>query len=573
MESMSDRMRIDWDVAIEMDDGVVLRADVFRPAQDGRYPVILSHGVYGKGLPIERFRHQLNHLAESLPDNVQVADVADAFSDQAADDIADDDFRVWEVVDPSTWVPQGYVCVRVDSRGSGNSPGRLDPLAPREIRDYAACVEWAGTQDWSNGRVGLCGKSYYAMTQWLVAAEQPRHLAAICVWHGLSDWYRDATRHGGILYEFWEKFWYPRLALPVQHGLGPEAGRNPHNGHAIAGEETLSPAALTANRVDLVGDIRDHPFDDDYYRQRTPRLNQVAVPVLASADWSDHDLHLRGTIRGFLDVSSAHTWLEVHAGGQFDDPAAVELQRRFFDHHLKGEDPAATDPWSAQPRVQLAVRHVDGTVTPRADATWPLSGTEWRRYYLDLAQPALIGDVPQAGGALTYQAGGVGAEICTEPTSTATTIAGPISARLWISSSTTDADLFLVLDALDPDGQRVALRDHRGGLTPVSVGWLRASQRTVDPTRSTPWQPYHPHRFGEALRPGVVYEVQIELRPTALLLPPGHQLRLTVTGHGAAHDDPADRPVDIFANSVTLHSGPDMPASLLVPVVPSELAS
>lgn len=173
----TDTMQIEWDVPIEMDDGVVLRADVFRPARTGTFPVILSQGVYGKGLPVERLRQKLFRLADSLPDHVLVPDVADAVSADATDDIAADDYRVWEVVDPSVWVPHGYVCVRVDSRGAGTSEGKLDPMSPREIDDFAACIEWAGTGSWSNGRVGLCGKSYLAMTQWLVAARRPRHLA------------------------------------------------------------------------------------------------------------------------------------------------------------------------------------------------------------------------------------------------------------------------------------------------------------------------------------------------------------------------------------------------------------
>jgi putative CocE/NonD family hydrolase len=89
--------------------------------------------------------------------------------------------------------------VRVDSRGAGRSPGLLDLLSAREIRDYYLAIEWAGTRSWSSGRVGLCGISYYAMNQWLVAATRPPHLAAILPWEGASDHYRDMSHHGGIL--------------------------------------------------------------------------------------------------------------------------------------------------------------------------------------------------------------------------------------------------------------------------------------------------------------------------------------------------------------------------------------
>jgi uncharacterized protein len=97
-------MQIDWDVPVVMKDGAILRADIFRPAASGRYPVIMSHGVYGKGLPIERFRQRLLAQRERHPllkhDDLTGADLADAFSGSTGADIADDGYRVWEVVDP-----------------------------------------------------------------------------------------------------------------------------------------------------------------------------------------------------------------------------------------------------------------------------------------------------------------------------------------------------------------------------------------------------------------------------------------------------------------------------------------
>ena len=116
-------------------------------------------------------------------------------------------YQSWEVVDPEKWVPEGYACVRVDSRGAGRSPGFIDPFSPRETQDFYQCIEWAGVQPWSNGKVGLNGISYFGINQWHVASLQPPHLAAICVWEGMADWYRDVTHHGGIVCTFWAN-WY-----------------------------------------------------------------------------------------------------------------------------------------------------------------------------------------------------------------------------------------------------------------------------------------------------------------------------------------------------------------------------
>ena len=140
-----DGMRVEWDVPIRMDDGLVLRADVFRPVFKGRYPVILSYGPYAKGLAFQDgYPSAWQRMAEKHPD-------VTAGSSNL--------YQSWEVVDPEKWVPDGYVCVRVDSRGAGRSPGYLDVWSPRETDDLYQCVEWAGTQAWSNGKVGILGTS------------------------------------------------------------------------------------------------------------------------------------------------------------------------------------------------------------------------------------------------------------------------------------------------------------------------------------------------------------------------------------------------------------------------------
>jgi uncharacterized protein len=127
-----DGMRIDWDAAITMDDGVVLRADVFRPIADSAYPVILSYGPYAKGLAFqEGYKSAWMRMTAAYPET------AEGSSNK---------YQNWELVDPEKWVPDGYAIVRVDSRGAGCSPGYLEVWSPREAKDLYDCVEWAGTQ-------------------------------------------------------------------------------------------------------------------------------------------------------------------------------------------------------------------------------------------------------------------------------------------------------------------------------------------------------------------------------------------------------------------------------------------
>jgi hypothetical protein len=323
-----DGMRIEWDVPIRMEDGVVLRADVFRPVKEGRYPIIMTHGPYAKGLAFqEGYPGMWKTLSAKYPDAVAGSS---------------NKYQNWETVDPEKWVPEGYVCVRVDSRGAGRSPGYLDIFSPRETRDYYECIEWAGVQPWSNGRVGLLGISYYAANQWQVAALQPPHLAAICPWEGASDYYRELTHHGGILNNF-IAVWYPVQVASVQYGVGERGARNPNTGEPVSGPDTVAKEELDGRRADSVGALVTHAFDDDYYRERSSQLEKITAPLLSAGNWS-HALHTRGNFEGYTYASSGHKWLEVHGLEHFSEfytDCGVRLQKRFFGHFLKGEDAGA----------------------------------------------------------------------------------------------------------------------------------------------------------------------------------------------------------------------------------------
>src|SRR3546814_1326572 len=131
------------------------------------------------------------------------------------------------------------------------------PFSPREAQDHYELIEWAGTQPWSNGKVGLSGISYLATNQWLVAALQPPHLAAICPWEGWWDHYRDFTRHGGILANAFPTAWWPRQVLVNQHGNGATRDRDADTGEAPTGP-ALDSALLGGNRADYPGGPRRH---------------------------------------------------------------------------------------------------------------------------------------------------------------------------------------------------------------------------------------------------------------------------------------------------------------------------
>lgn len=564
-------MTIDWDVPIEMDDGVVLRADVFRPSASGTYPVVLSHGPYGKGLSFqEGYSHAWQMMIDSFPE------AAEGTSNR---------YQVWEMPDPEKWVPDGYVCVRVDSRGAGRSDGVLDTLSAREAVDLRDCIDWAGQQDWSNGKVGLLGISYLAMNQWQAAGLRPAHLSAMCVWEGASDFYRDAYRHGGIGSDFGLGKWFPQQIAAVQHGVGEKGARSAVTGELVAGPQTLESEELAENRVDLADQVLGHPLDDEYYQSRLPKFENIDVPLLSAGNWGGAGLHLRGNVEGYLAAGTANKWLELHGNTHFSPfyiNDGVALQKRFLGYFLKGEETG----WKEQPPVELHVRHPGERFIRRAESEWPLARTTWTRYYL--TPDCALATEPASGPKITYRTDGDGVTFLTSPFDVDTEVTGPVAAKLFLSSATADADVFVALRLFDPAGVEVTFVGTNDPAVPVTLGWLRASHRKIDAERTLPYRPYHSHDEIQPLEPGEIAELDIEVWPTCVVIPKGFRLGLTVRGKDYenaphyvprstvtltgvdpfTHTHPMDRPDETFRSENTLHFDRVSAPYLLLPIIP-----
>jgi predicted acyl esterase len=569
-----DGMQIDWDAAIPMDDRLVLCADVFRPIGDGRHPVILSYGPYTKGVAFqEGYKGNWARLIAAAPNVLQGSS---------------NKYQNWELVDPEKWVPDGYAVVRVDSRGAGRSPGYLDVWSPRETADLYQCIEWAGIQPWSNGKVGVNGISYFAMNQWTVGALKPPHLAALCIWEGSSDYYRELCRHGGILSNFF-KSWFPRQVLNVQHGVGERGPKSAVTGEPVAGPPTLPEAELANNHADCAGEAKRRRFVDDFYASRTATFEDIEAPILSAANWGGGGLHTRGNFEGWLRAGSKQKWLEVHGDTHFThfySNYGEALQKRFFGHFLKGEDTG----WDKQPRVALNIRHPGEKFVLRAENEWPLARTQWTKYFLEPSGLGLGHDALPGATTLSYDTSGDGLTFQTPPLARPLEITGPVAAKLWLSSETSDADVFLVLRLFDPAGKEVTFIGSNDPRTPVGIGWLRASHRKLDPQRTLPYRPGHSHDEEWPLTPGAPVELDVEIWPTSIVVPVGFRLALTVRGKDYEFDgtdaalpnapypmkgvgpflhiDPDDRPAAIFGGSNTLHFADDMRPYLLLPVIP-----
>lgn len=571
-----DGMRIDWDMPIKMDDGLILRADIFRPTHNKKCPVILSYGPYGKGLSFqEGYKTAWEIMERENPDVIRGSS---------------NKYQNWEVVDPEKWVPDDYICIRIDSRGAGRSPGFMDHNNARETKDIHLCIEWAANQSWCNGKVGMNGISYYASNQWRAAASKPKHLAAICIWEGWNDNYRESNRHGGIACSF-RKNWLEMQIKTVQHGVGDRGKRSPITGETVCGPETLSPEELLKNVSDIWKIVLENEFISDWYKERSAKLDRVDIPLLSAANWGGQGLHTRGNFEGFVRSKSKQKWLEVHGGSHwapFYTDYGVALQKRFFDHYLKGKK----NGWKKTAPISLLVRSPGEKFVQRDEKEWPLKRTQWTTLHLNPQGMTFSQDPIKENAQVTYDMMGDGVTFAFPPQKQEVELTGPMALKLFISSTTVDADIFAVVRIYDKENKEVLFHGALDPKTPVAQGWLRASHRKLDKKKSLPYRPWHTHDQKQALVPGQVYELDVEIWPTCIVVPVGYRIALTIRGKdyehdGAAavlsnmknpmkgcgpfvHDDEVDRPPAIFGGKVTLHMGPKQKANLLLPVIPEK---
>jgi predicted acyl esterase len=515
-------LTIDKDVDIPLRDGSVVRADVFRPDDGEPAPVIMTMGPYPKDIHFRQWMVQSPDFYDRLPERGPLMH--------------------WETVNPEWWVPHHYVVIRVDERGTGRSEGQFRSLGRAEANDFYDCIEWAGAQPWCTGRVAVMGISYFAINSWRVAALQPPSLAAIVPWEGAVDAYRDIQRHGGIFSNGFTSAWAAHTTNIDEEPPAPP--------------EELTSLLAGAN----------------------PVLADIQVPLLSVGNWGGVGLHLRGNVEGYLGAGSEHKRLRIHSGDHITPFYALEgrlLQLRFLEQWLKDVDTGIT----REPPIQLAIRRSRTDHDWRYEYEWPLARTRWTEYHLD-ADPdtgALTTDPPESESTATYLASASEREALvrfeTAPVDEETEITGPVALHAWVSTTATDADLFVVLRNIGPDDDEVTFQGSIPGATKLAAayGWLRLSHRRLDPEASMPYRPVHHHTDLQPVEPGEVVEVDVEIWPTSVVLAPGHRLVLEIR----AHDDPNVAPF-LHSHSgdrrcegtVTIHTGPDHDSYLLLPVIP-----
>ncbi|KAH7002602.1 X-Pro dipeptidyl-peptidase protein [Ilyonectria destructans] len=569
-------------VTVPLKSGGVIRCNVYRPreSENGqKFPVIATLGPYGKDVPYKVFNP--NSFAE-------------------IDSAHQTEHSAWETPTPDYWTDHGYVVVRGDEPGIGQSPGLLNVQSTSTVQAFHDMIEWASEQSWSNGRVGLLGVSYYAGIQWPVAALNPKGLAACIPWEGFSDKYDESTRHGGILSNTFFTGWFHRQVAPNQYGLPGRAARN-WCPDSIDGD--LDEDDLATNRVTDPAQLHQHRYrDDPPFTEATFNFEDIKVPILSVANWGGIMLHLRGNVRGFMLAGSELKYLRFITG-RHDLPfyyrEEVEVQRSFLDAFLKDQDRVGWATKGAIPPVDLVVRKgnvgfndpsAEQKFLRRQESDWPLGGTKYTPMFLttnkelQFTKPEDIQTTNASYAAFGNETDSTIISFQSQPFGEETEITGHITAHLNISvgqdgcgNTPSDMDLFLSLRHISPDGTEVLYTGSMGEGVPVSRGSLRASLRKVNSQHShhRPWLPHRDYHSTDVLPvlPNEVYAVDIEIWPTNVVVEVGGRLALDISSRDTAgsgfwlHTDPNDRSPETFRGTNHIHFGPQYLNYLTLPVI------
>ncbi|MFC1991705.1 CocE/NonD family hydrolase [Chloroflexota bacterium] len=542
---------VERDLRIIMSDGTEISADVFRPESDEKFPALLGIHPY--------------------PQQPQTAPIKpSSFSSVTFPHPLEEKGRGWiESGDPNFHVRRGYVQVVANVRGIGKSGGNYDFMGPQEIQDTYEVIEWMAKQPWCDGKVGMFGVSYFAWIQIFVAALNPPSLKCIFAPHGLTDFYRDWIYRGGIFgYNFLralaKDYSNPRFESITRKMFGDEKLKELID-TALQDEDIMAipgMAEVLKNPDEginpILADVMLNPLDGPFWEERKAKYDTTKVPAYFGGCWATYGLHLLGAFRNWENLKVPKKM--VIGPPMYLDRPFYQLQYeslRWFDYWLKGIDTGIMD----EPPVRLFVM---GTNQWKETNDWPLPETKWTPFYLH--EDELLSehehwpneshvsyeDSPWHRGYLEYYSPDLVED---------TEVIGPIVLNLY--ASTTDDEVLWLISLREVDQQ--------GNEKILTRGWLRGTHREVDPKRSSPWAPFHPHTKSQPLTPGKIYEFNISVVPTANLFKAGSKIGLKIS---CTDDAPKHAFEQIAAGNIrrqsssriTVYQDADHPSHLLLPI-------
>ena len=525
---------VEKNVGVPLRDGVVLRADIYRPAAAGTYPVLLQRTPYNKNL---------NVISTMLLDVMRAAS-------------------------------EGYVVVIQDSRGRYASEGEFYTFRD-DILDGYDTVEWCAVQSWSNGNVGMYGASYVGATQWLATIAQPPHLKAIFPLITASHYHEGWAYQGGAFALGFNESWTMTFLAPdtLQRLLRTKPAAAERLAALMQGVDDmcqwfrhvpLKDFPLFQDAAPYFYDWLAHPDDDDYWAQWNieQHYSKIRIPACNLGGW--YDIFLGGTLRNYTGMREQGATLEARNGqrliigpwqhawppnnvvgevnyGLSSTALAMDidgLQLKWFDYWLKGKQNGLLD----EPPVRLFVM---GENRWRSENEWPLARTQYTKYYLHSdgkanslngngslspqpprGEPADVyvsdprSPVPTKGGGLCCWPAELPGGAHDQRTIEARTdvlvyttpvlerdveVTGPVTLTLFAATSAVDTDFTGKLVDVHPDGFARNLTD----------GILRARYRES-------------RAQGTLLKPSEVYEYTIDLWATSNVFKAGHRIRLEI---------------------------------------------
>ena len=469
----------EWNVPVELRDGITILTDIFRPATHEKAPAIVAWSPYGKNNPMDFIAKPVTPLSG---------------------------LQKFEAPDPGYWVEKGYAIINPDIRGVGQSQGDLPQWGTQDGRDGYDMVEWLAQQEWCSGKIGFAGNSYLSISQWFIGAERPPHLAALAPWEGALDVYRHSIAPGGIpTTEFNE------MSFIVFSGIG--------------------------SSEDLPAMIRKEPFMTDFWRDKEPAVENIEVPTYVVSSYTNK-VHTSGTIHGFNRVGTDKKWLRIHNSHEWRDFHDNQNDLlKFFDRYLKGIE----NNWDETPKVRMSVLNPDGEdIVNRAETSFPPASVTYQRYYLNANNGSMSLDNSDNKATVSYDSTDKNASTSfTLKFYNDTEIAGYMKLHLWVSSShANDIDLYLQAQKLNEKGEEIDILIHGapysgkdGAKYQWGNGQIRVSHRKLNIQKSTEQNPFLAHDDQQLLLPNEIVPVDIEIPPMAMKFKSGQHLKIIVAGH------------------------------------------
>ena len=549
-------VKLEEDFCIEARDGTHLFADVYRPNTQGKFPALLSISPYGKD--IQKLHSPIGPSDYVRGNGGMEAGISEYF------------------------VTRGYVHVIADYRGIGQSEGEYCHFGQKEQEDGYDIIEWIAKQSWCNGNVGMLGNSYFAVNQYLVAAQNPPHLKAIFAHDGFTDMYRHLAYHGGILnFGFYNHIWKYILT----HSTKPiskkefsasqfeEMLKELRNNEDFKGYPFLYMVTITPEKNPLLLDLLLHPYDGPFYWERSTytKFDKIKIPCFLLSRWSAWSIHLPGAFDAFLGIKAQKKLMVVSTmvlnkkGVRgFDRPwhENHDIILRWYDHWLKGIDTGIMD----EPPIKLFIQGINQW---RYENEWPLERTKWSKFYL--REEGALAEVPPIPNErpdsfinvpwLKSEEKIPGAQYTTAPFNQDIEITGPISLYFYASLNEKDANWIVEIKDIYPDGS---------GNT-ISRGWLRASHRELDSGKSKPYKPYNPHTASHPIIQGEIYEYVVEMRETSNVFRAGHRIQLLIKGQDTPWEEAINRfhITNMKETRHTIYHTTEYTSYLLLPIIPS----